>query len=294
MRPEQARTSPLDVHAGNYDRLGPGMVRGFRLWRRYLNEIASAWKDDVLVISFPKAGRTWHRVALCKYLELLFDRPPSQDVDIRKLTRELRLPSVSYNHTGANFVDAVGPYHYLNVYQELWRRRKIILLIRDPRDMLVSGYFHAVHRAHSFTGSLSEYIRHPFTGIEKLLAAHQRWARYRRLTSGFLLQRYERMHDDPIGCISEALEFIGVHIDVPTIAQAVHFSEFGNMKNLERDGYFNSRAMRSGSADGAKVRKGMVGGFREHLAAGDIAFIDTMIQKIGYPFGGHGAAVASD
>ena len=160
--------------------------------------------------------------------------------------------------------------------------------------MLVSGYFHAVHRAHSFTGSLSEYIRHPFTGIEKLLTAHQRWSRYRRLTSGFLLQRYERMHYDPIGSITEALEFIGVEIDLAAVKQAVQFSEFANMKALERDGYFQSKAMRSRSDGGAKVREGKVGGFREHLTEDDIAFIDMMIQKIGYPFGDHSAAVTSD
>lgn len=273
------------MSSANNQLLGPGAIRGLRLWRRYIEEIASCWRDDVVVISFPKAGRTWHRVTLCKYFELLSSRPPTQNVDIRQLTRDLGLPTVSYSHTGANFVDAVGPYHYLNAYPELWRRRKIILLLRDPRDILVSGYFHAFYRINSFTGSLSQYIRHPFTGIEKVLVAHQRWQSYQRRTSGFLIQRYETMHQDPQGCLIAALDFIGVKVDEPAIAKATQFSTFKNMQSLERTGYFDSKAMRSATEHGAKVRQGKVGGYLEHMTAEDVAFVDAMIKKIGYPFG---------
>jgi hypothetical protein len=264
--------------------IGPGAIRGLRLWVRYFQEIKACWWDDVVVISFPKAGRTWHRVALCKYFELLSNRVPIQDVDIRQLTRELGLPTLSYSHTGANFVDAVGPYHYLNAYPELWRGRKIILLLRDPKDMLVSGYFHAFHRTRSFTGSLSEYIRHPFTGIEKLLIAHRRWHGYQRRTRGFLVQRYEDMHHDPNSCLANTLDFMGIRPDESAIAEAVKFSSFRNMKSMERTGYFNSRAMRSATEEGAKVREGKVGGYLEHMTAEDIEFVDMMIEKLGYPF----------
>lgn len=264
--------------------LGPGAIRGLRLWRRYVEEIASCWRDDVIVISFPKAGRTWHRVTLCKYFELMFDRAPTQNVNIRKLTRELGLPAVSYSHTGANFVDAVGPYHYLNAYPELWWRRNVILLLRDPKDMLVSGYFHAFHRIQSFTGSLSQYIRHPVTGIEKLLIAHHRWHSYQHRTRRLLIQRYETMHEDPQGCLTAALEFIGVRIDEAAIAKATQFSDFSNMKSLERKGYFDSKAMRSATEQGAKVRQGKIGGYHEHMTPEDIAFIDEMIARLGYPF----------
>jgi hypothetical protein len=47
------------------------------------------------------------------------------------------------------------------------RGHRVILRVRDVRDILVSSYFHARYRSDSFRGSLSAFVRHAYTGIEK-------------------------------------------------------------------------------------------------------------------------------
>ena len=263
------------------------MIGGLALWRREVDEIVSSWRDDVLIISYPKSGRTWHRVMLGKYLELLFKIAPTHQLKTRRLTRALRLPRVSYTNNGANFAHAIPPYHVLNGQSALWRRRRVIMLVREPKDVLVSAYFHARYRINSFTGTLPEFIRHPYTGIEKLLVAHQRWFDYQRIASSVLLHRYETTHTDPEATMRSTLDFIGIKIDAECLAAAVEFGRFDNMKKLERQGYFESNAMQSDPAAGEagqKVREGRVGGHGAHLNAEDIDYIDLMIARIGYPF----------
>jgi hypothetical protein len=263
------------------------MMSGRDLWWRYADEFMSSLEDDVIVVSYPKAGRTWHRVTFGKYLALLSGKPLPSKLKSRKMTRALGLPRVSYSHNGANFENAIGPRHLLNAWSPLWRWHKIILLVREPKDVMVSGYHHARYRSRSFTGSLSEYLRHPFTGIEKLLVAHQRWYRYRDYTRGFLLQRYETTHEDPENSLRAALEFMKIPIDEEALRGAVEFATFDNMRKLEQEGAFVSHAMRSEDTAGEsarKVRKGRVGGYVEHMSSDDVRYVDEMIERIGYPF----------
>ena len=150
----------------------------------------------------------------------------------------------------------------------------------------MSGYFHDRHRLGSFTGSLSEYIRHPYTGIEKLLVAHQRWSWYSRTVPTFLLQRYESFHTDVESSVTAMLDFLGIKVDPAALAQSIEFARFENMRRLETEGYFKSDAMRVAGSDpdARKVREGRVGGYKEYMLDEDIAFVDSMIRQVGYPY----------
>src|SRR6266542_1115027 len=265
--------------------LGPGMISEIKLWWMFLKGIRSSWDRDVIVVSYPKAVRTWHRVILRKYLETLVAVKKVHSISSLEISRSLGIPFVAYSHNGAGSRYAIGPRHFLNASPVLWRNRKVILLVRDPRDVLVSGYFHDRHRLGSFTGSLSEYIRHPYTGIEKLLVAHQRWSRYSRTVPGFLLQRYESFHTDVESSVTAMLDFLGIKVDPAALAQSIEFARFENIRRSKEEGYFKSDAMRFADTDpdARKVREGRVGGYKEYMLDEDIAFVDSMIRQVGYP-----------
>jgi hypothetical protein len=270
------------------DVLGETMERGFTLRRKQFREYWRARHDHVVVVSYPKSGRTWHRVAVAQYLRQLAGHFDGTSIDTRKLALELDLPSISYTHNGANFLYAIDASHPLNASPRIWRGRNIILLVRDPRDILVSSYLHAKYRTRTFHGSQSEFVRHPYTGIEKILVTYNRWNDNRRLATRCIVQRYEDMHDDLARVLTETIELAGYPKHDKALRDAVAFSQIDNMRNLERDGYFESRAMRSdngvGRAESRKVREGRVGGFADHLSPEDLAYIDEATARIGNPF----------
>jgi Sulfotransferase domain len=262
------------------------MISQGKAWHQFLRAASGLWNDKAVVISYPKSGRTWHRILLAKYLELLYELTPRRSISTRSLSRVTGTPAVAYSHNGAGFRYAIGPHHPLNGSPLLWIRRKVVLLVRDPRDVLTSGYFHALDRDQSFNGSLSEYIRHPYTGIDKLVIAHRRWNSFRRLSSSFLLQRYESFHRDAEGSFSQFLDFISVPIDRSAIRTAVEFCSFENLQRLESEGYFGTKAMklRSGGVRSLKMREGLIGGHTRHMSDDDVSFVQSRIAQLGYPF----------
>ena len=265
--------------------LGPGMIAGASLWKKHLREMLKARRDDVVVVSYPKAGRTWHRALFAQYVASAFLNTDVRRIDTRDLARRANLPLLGYTHDGANFLNAVGPRHFITADPTAWIGKRVVHLTRDPRDVLVSAYMHAHYRSDSFRGSLSGFIRHPFTGIEKILVANDRWRMWRRLAKHVLVQRYEDMHADPAGALIELLSFAKIKVDRDAASEAAEFSRFENMKRMEREGFFESKALRSGGAeaDAMKVREGKVGGFSEHISAADLAFIDDAITRLGNP-----------
>jgi hypothetical protein len=284
-RPQAHR---LNMHLSRPERvaLGPGMINQPKVWYQFLRAAAGLWNDKAVVVSYPKSGRTWHRILLAKYLQLMHELTPRKSISTRSLSSVTDTPAVGYSHNGAGFRYAIGPGHPLNGSPLLWMRRKVVLLVRDPRDVLTSGYFHAVDRDRSFHGTLSDYIRHPYTGIDKLVIAHRRWNSFRRLTSSFLLQRYESFHRDAEDSFSEFLEFISIPIDSSALRGAVEFCRFENLQRLESEGHFGTKAMklREGGPHTLKMREGLIGGHTRYMSDDDVSFVQTRIAQLGYPF----------
>lgn len=289
----------LDVHRCEHNRALQRFHQAYRV-ERYERDLETLpRKTDVFVISFPKSGRTWHRYLLGNYLASLRNRTVQEAASVEKLTADETGRRTRYDHNGANFADAILPTHEIVANSALWAGRKVIFLGRNPKDVLVSAWHHARFRQSSYSGTIQEFVRSPYAGIDKILVAHNRWWRDRGRAQSYLTLSYERMHQDLAGVLRDTLDFIGWPIDEQALERSVIASSFDNMRAAERSAAVEHKSLRdhSGMRDrsdqrGRKVRSGKVGGYQEHLTAADIDFIDAAIRKQGDPFGDFGVTPA--
>jgi hypothetical protein len=61
----------------------------------------------------------------------------------------------------------------------------------------------------SCSGAIQEFIRSSFCGIEKILAAYNRWWGNRNLASAFMVISYEQMSKDLGLLLRDSLRFMG-------------------------------------------------------------------------------------
>lgn len=260
---------------------------------RYEHEIAEhGLSTDVFVISYPKSGRTWHRFLLGNYLAGVLGLPLSEAAGVEKITAAMPGMAMRYSHNGANFVDPIPATHPIVADPRLWTGKRVIFLARDPKDVLVSAWFHAKHRQSSYSGPISDFVRSKYTGIEKLLVAHNRWWEHRHRASSFMVTTYEEMHQNLEGVLYQTLSFLGhTTCDAGLVARAIEASSFENMREAERKTTVAHKSMRALSTtknasdkNARKVRQGRVGGYTQHLSPDDVAFIDTATARLGNPF----------
>jgi alcohol sulfotransferase len=221
------------------------------------------------------------------YFARLHHRDLRRALELESLTRAADVPPITYSHNGSSFADKLPPHSKVVASPLEWRGKQVLLLVRDCRDILVSSYFHSRYREQAFDSSISQFIRHPFLGAEKVLTALNRWNDQRHLASSFQILSYEEISLDPFSSLTESLSFAGVkNPDSSIVEEAVKFTEFNHLQKLEGSGYFDNAEMRklSGDERGRKIRNGKIGGFREHLSDEDIFFIDEMERKMGNPF----------
>jgi len=244
---------------------------------------------EVYIVSYPKSGRTWLRVLLGKYLCEHFGLDESEILNAHVLTRLAHVPITFFTHDGSQESEAT-------VWSELpddksasrYSKSKVIFLVREPKDTLVSSHFQNTLRARISHGSMSETVRDERLGIRKILAFHNIWHKNQHVPKEFLLLRYEELHNDPASCLRSVLEFIGIdEISEKAVENAVAFAHFDNMRHLERSGELGDKRLKPGSLDDQesyKTRRGIVGGYTDYLTDSDILYIDQMAKAIGNPY----------
>ncbi len=274
------RTGPLSL-ARFYLKAHP-----WRNARTHRDRLRKKDKDALVVMSFPKAGRTWHRVLLGYYLAVKSGVPETDALKLHGLCDRLALPRIGYSHGGAAFSDGLPSAHPSVADPELLRGKRVLFLIRDPRDILVSAFFHARDRKEVWSLGLSEFIRNDRTGINKVLSAYSRWFGSAQLAEAFDVIAYEDMHADAGEALRRTLRFAGARqIDESVVARAVEFTRFENMRQMEERDYFDDKVLRAtgSSAESRKVRSGRVGGFSDYLSDEDLELIANEIRKTGGP-----------
>ena len=163
----------------------------------------------VLIVSFPKSGRTWLRTMVGKALCDRFGIPDTHLLRTYELTRRAGLPLTEVTHDGAAIEDR-QTYHQLATDKRRYATRRVLLVMRDVRDILVSSYFHATRRSHDYAGDLSQFVRDDRYGVRKVLTFYQRWYDNRRVPRDLMIVRYEDLHRAPAVVLRRVLGFIGL------------------------------------------------------------------------------------
>ena len=242
---------------------------------------------DRYLLSYPKSGRTWLRALIGRALVARFRLPEERLMETEDLVRAAQLPSFAFDHDGSSMMDACNGRR-LSPDKSAFRGKHVLLLGRDVRDTLVSAYFHATRRLGIYEGTISSFIRDERYGADKVLAFYRHWDLARYVPRAFAFLRYEAMHADPAAALARTLEFLGARdVAEATIAEAIGYARFDNLRRVEAEGFFGDPALRAGVAadpESYKVRRGKVGGFRDYLSDGDIAWIDARVAEAGCEF----------
>jgi hypothetical protein len=263
-------TTAVDLAIHHFDNPEPLMRKKANTLKRIQQAVTklfgdkTAGDDSAILVSFPKSGRTWLRVML----------------DAAGL-------SIDYTH---DFSGHRGQRHFseLGGDKSGYQDRRVIFLVRDPRDVVVSGYFQATKRLGVYEGPISEFIRDPKHGIEKIVIFNSEWLAAAKVPQDFCLIQYEEMHARLSEVLERVIRFANPSHAMPDLAKIIEIGRFENMREKETSGEFAKAyggILEPGDItdpESFKCRKGKVGGYDEYLSADDIAYCDQVMRDHRY------------
>jgi alcohol sulfotransferase len=231
---------------------------------------------DAFLVSYPKSGRTWLRYLLSVYFarsaELGFEPDlhstfrvlPNYDLD-----KERGLPA--FDRTGAEGLPLVAVSHR-DYDPDLFGDIPAIMLVRDPRDVLVSSYFHQTRHKQRFEGSIREFLHCEEFGAASIAEYHDRWA------SGLegrrsLVVSYESMSADTAEVVENILDFLEVPVHHAILNQAIEKAQFDRMQKKEQQTGIPGHDYNRTDADASRVRRGKVAGYTDYLSDDDVQLI---------------------
>ena len=294
--------NPIKAH---YDR----MPAGFRSSvRSLIPDSILRWyahrNTDVYLISYPKCGRTWLRLMIGKAITQAYCLPETEEGLFLRWNKRPHpdIPRIRVIHDDRPMLRTPSELENSKVH---YRGKRVIFLVRDPRDVVVSSYFEMKHRGRLFgenpyedhkpvyEGSLPDFIRRERGGFQTILQFYNIWADNREIPGAFLLVRYEDLRSAPQGELRRVIDFLGLAaIPDQTLAEAVEFASFDNMHRMESDGKFETGMLKPADQsvpDSFKTRKGMVRGYLEVLAQDEIDYMNQKIEEGLSPLFGYGA-----
>ncbi len=258
-----------------------------RLTAQRVQRFAAA---DILVISFTKSGRTWLRVLLSNYYARRFGLSDRELIDGGNFHEQAgAVPKIFFAP------DTRFPYPELGPAEvEAAPHQKVVFMVRDPRDVAVSLYFHVKHRASTRELrrkkipkgarelTLDAFVLEPEFGAARAVRYLNRWAaELGQLPQAHLL-RYENLSSDTAAAFTALLRFLGEPAEPALVAEVVAFAAFGSLQQKERQGFFASDRLgrtTAGAAETGKVRQGRVGGYREELRHETVAALDRLVAQ---------------
>jgi hypothetical protein len=267
-------------------------------WLRGREEFRKLQRSDWVLVSWGKSGRTWLRVMLSRAYQLKGGLDPSELLDFDNLKQlDSRLPAVFFTHN-----------NYLRDYtgnpqsKSHFKGKRIVLLVRDPRDVAVSQFFQWQFRMRPNKKYINNYPPHGAdiatwdfvldkeAGVPRIVDYFNGWAQAIPELKDILIVRYEDMRSDPGDVLEKIMAFTGMQVKAEQLQEAVDFAAYDNMKKMEQDKFFKGSGARVKPGDkdnpqSFKVRKAKVGGYRDYFTDEQCAQLDQMVAQLDPLFG---------
>jgi len=260
-------------------------------WLRGREEHRKLQLTDYVLMSWGKSGRTWLRVMMSRFYQRKFG-----------LVNRQMLGFDNYHHMNAAIPRVFFTHgNYLRNYTGDWSTKadfygkKIIMLVRDPRDVAVSQFFQWKYRMkrnkkalnwyppHGADISLFEFVMNEDAGLPCIIEFFNTWARELPRVKASLIIRYEDMRKDPAAALSQIFDFMGTPGTEAEIQDAVDYASYENMKKLEEKNAFRSSGARlvpgnRSNPDSYKVRRAKEGGYRDYFDDEQLARIEELFE----------------
>jgi hypothetical protein len=247
----------------------------------------AVFPDDIFLVSYPKSGNTWTRFLIANLVypdknpdfsninDLL---PDVEGMSKRDLQRAPR-PRVLKSH---QYFDPRYP--------------KVLYVVRDPRDVVLSEYhFDIKRRAIADNSPLQQFVsrfvrgelNHPYGTWGENVAT---WLYTRRGDPRFLLVKYEALQAQAMDEMERIARFMGISADPERLAFAIQQSSADRMRELEKKQGHLWSSTRETRQDKPFVRSAKAGGWKAELPESSIAEIESawggLMRDIGYELAG--------
>ena len=242
------------------------------------------------VISFKKTGRTWLNMLIGKALQLYYGIEDISPIVLAGSRNKCPgYPGVSFIHDDSAHWKRPEELVRSKLH---YKYKRVVFLVRDPRDVVVSMYFEKnkrlpVHldgekleysqfadRIAPYKGSLSEFINEPVGSFDTILEFYNIWAHNRKLIDGFQLVRYEDIHQNPQKELRRVFNYLCINdINDEVLNEAVDFASFDNMRKMEAKDKLSTVKLRPANEkdkESFKTRKGKTGGYVDYLSNKEI------------------------
>lgn len=240
------------------------------------------YDDDVFLTSFPKSGNTWTRFLVAN---LIHPQEPVTFLNIENIVPEPELQSRRFlkKCTRPRVLKSHSPFDP--------RFKKVIHIVRDPRDVALSQYhFHIKRGMLKDESTLEEFVARFVKGETSDYGSWGQnvgsWMITRYNTPGFLLLRYEDLKERPKEELAKVAKFFGIAADDQLLARAVENSSADRMRTLERLQADKWTLTKKTRKDISFVRSAVSGGWKSNLsptAAGQIeAAWGGLMRALGY------------
>ena len=240
------------------------------------------YSDDTFLVSYPKSGNTWVRFLLANLLH------PNETVGFSNINRLLPAPGVS----SKRFLKTLPRPRILKSHEPFDARfKKVIYLVRDPRDVVVSEYHFNIKKRYIEPNlSLEQFVKPFLSGETSSYGSWWEhaasWIGARQGNPAFLLVRYEDLLAEPVRETAKIAAFLGINADEARLQAAVDRSSADRMRKLEQQQSDNWTGTRNTRKEIPFVRAAKSGGWKETLPAGLVEEIEVawspLLNFLGY------------
>jgi hypothetical protein len=241
--------------------------------------------DDIVLVSYPKSGNTWSRFLVANLIY------PDVEVSFANINRLVADPALA----SKRFLKHLPRPRILKSHEPFdVRFPKVVYIVRDPRDVVVSEYFFSIKKRRLDPGiRLQEYVERFIAGKTGSYGSWGEnvasWIATRYGNPSFLLIRYEDLLRETVHEMSRIAAFVGLESSRERLESVVSRCSADRMRRLETV----QADLWSGTKNTRKeipfVRSATSGGWKESLPAESALRIEQawapLLNWLGYEVG---------
>lgn len=224
---------------------------------------------DIFIVAYPKSGSTWVRFVIGNYL--MYPRL----CDFNNYHHVV--PDIHYNpeeirHIKFSPVIVKSHFAYTPEYN------KVIYIVRDPRDVAVSYYFHCkkfnlIDMNATFEDFIKILLGITSTPNTPLINNFGSWNEHvlswvKNKKDNLLVLKYEDIVESPVDGFKKLLSFCNIKIQDDRLNSAIQNSTFKKLRDLEDSNQKTEKIvdiLKNSNKQINFIREGKAGGYKKHF-----------------------------